>query len=179
MKMAVTVRVLGVDPGTLRLGFGLLEASGPVVRLVTSGALAAPASWEASRRLARIAAALAGVIDSERPDCLALEASFFGRDPHALVRLGEARGMVLALAGARGIPVHDYAPASVKKSVTGHGNASKEQVARMLAAQIPNLGRAGVGEALDRTDALAIAWCHLQRSRLEARRSTITRALRR
>jgi crossover junction endodeoxyribonuclease RuvC len=172
-----SLRVLGVDPGTVRLGWGFLEASGAVVRLVASGAIAAPAGWETARRLARIAGELERVIDAERPDCMALEASFFGKDPNALVRLGEARGMVLAIAGARELPVHDHAPARVKKSVTGHGNASKQQVARLLAALLPELGRTGAAERLDRTDAIAVAWCHVHQARVAARADAVASLL--
>ncbi len=179
MAKASAIRVLGVDPGTIRLGYGLIEVLGSAVKVVASGVVAAPATWETARRLARIAGELGRLIEEAAPSCLALEASFFGKDPHALIRLGEARGMVLALAGARGLAVHDYPPATVKKSVTGNGGASKEQVARVLAALLPELGRAADHDGrLDRTDAIAVAWCHIQKLRLADRIAAVARARR-
>jgi len=183
MGTGITTRILGIDPGTLRLGFGLIEASGATARLLASGILTAPATWENARRLGRIATELAALLDRERPACVALEASFFGKNPLSLIRLGEARGMVLALAGSRGLEVHDYPPATVKKSVVGNGGASKEQVARMVAAQFPELrpaaGATRSPRTLDQTDAVAIAWCHVHQQRLADRRAAIGRALER
>jgi len=177
MESAATIRILGVDPGTLRLGFGLLEVSGATVRLVMSGVASAPASWAAARRLGKLAKELDGVIAAERPDCLALEASFVGKNAHSLIRMAEARGMVLALAGGRGLEVHDYSPSTVKKSVTGNGGASKEQVARLLAALLPELNHLRSVERLDQTDAIAVAWCHVQQRRLDERSARVARAL--
>jgi crossover junction endodeoxyribonuclease RuvC len=170
------VRTLGVDPGTLRMGFGVLDARGSAITLVTSGVVETPPSWPPARRLGELAARLEEVIATTRPDAVALEASFFGKNLQSLIRLGEARGMVLALAGRAGLEVHDYSPATVKKSVTGSGAASKEQLARVLAALLPELRRDGAPDGtilrLDQTDALAVAWCHLhhqKRAALEAR----------
>jgi crossover junction endodeoxyribonuclease RuvC len=162
---APAVRILGVDPGTLRMGYGVLDARGSAATLVASGVVEAPATWKPARRLGELSARLEEVIATTRPAAIALEASFFGKNAHSLIRLGEARGMVLALAGRAGLEVHDYPPATVKKSVTGHGAASKEQLARVLAALLPELGRADAIEWLDQTDALAVAWCHLHQSR--------------
>jgi crossover junction endodeoxyribonuclease RuvC len=179
MKSGATIRILGVDPGTVRLGFGLLEARGSSASIVVSGIVTAPAAWDAARRLGKLAEELARIVDREHPDCLALEASFFGKNPNSLIRMGEARGMVLAIAGLRGLEVHDYPPASVKKAVTGSGGASKEQVARVLAALLPELGRADTIERLDQTDAIAVAWCHVQRRRLDDRMAAVAQSLRR
>jgi crossover junction endodeoxyribonuclease RuvC len=176
---APAVRTLGVDPGTLRMGYGVLDARGGVATLVTSGVIDAPATWKPARRLGELSARLEEVITKTRPDAIALEASFFGKNPHSLIRLGEARGMVLALAGRVGLEVHDYPPATVKKSVTGHGSASKEQLARVLAALLPQLGRADAIEWLDQTDALAVAWCHVHQSRRAALEERISAAAKR
>jgi crossover junction endodeoxyribonuclease RuvC len=176
---AAVVRVLGVDPGTLRMGFGVLDARGSAATLVTSGVLDAPATWKPARRLGELSARLEEVITRTRPAAIALEASFFGKNPHSLIRLGEARGMVLALAGRAGLEVHDYPPATVKKSVTGHGSASKEQIARVLAALLPELGRADAIEWLDQTDALAVAWCHVHHCKRAALEARIAESLRR
>lgn len=173
-----TERVLGVDPGTIRLGYGLLEGRSARISHLRSGVIAAPATWGAARRLGAIAQELEAVIAAEQPKAIALEASFFGKNAQSLIRLGEARGMVLALAGRHGLEVFDYPPASVKKSVTGHGSASKEQIARVLAALLPDLGKAPEGDRLDRTDAIAVAWCHLHhhlRADLAARIAAATK----
>jgi crossover junction endodeoxyribonuclease RuvC len=168
----LAVRILGIDPGTLRMGFGVLDLRGGAMTLVTSGVVETPPTWRPARRLGHLAARLEQLIETTRPGAIALEASFFGKNLQSLIRLGEARGMVLALAGRAGLEVHDYPPATVKKSVAGHGAASKEQLARVLAALLPELGRAAAIEQLDQTDALAVAWCHLhhlKRAALEER----------
>ena len=95
--------------------------------------------------------------------CLAVETSFHGKNAQALLRLGEARGMVIGLAGLLGLEVHDYAPAMIKKAVTGQGNASKEAAARMVRAQLREVPE---DSSLDATDALAAALCHCHRQKV-------------
>jgi len=152
--------VLGVDPGTVHLGFGVITAAARP-RLIEAGALHAPAAWAVARRLAHLQEGLRSVLDRHRPSCIALETSFHGKNSQALLRLGEARGMVIGLAGSLGLPVHDYSPAMVKKAVTGNGNASKDQVARMVRCLVPGIDPDATRDA---TDALAIAFCHSHRS---------------
>jgi crossover junction endodeoxyribonuclease RuvC len=176
---APAVRILGVDPGTLLLGYGVLDARGAAIVHVESGVLAAPASWEAARRLGDLSKRLEEVIERMKPAAIAMEASFFGKNPNSLIRMGEARGMVLALAGRAGLAVHDYPPATVKVAVTGRGAASKEQVGRVLAALLPGMPRIEAGSPLDRTDALAVAWCHLQRRKRAAVEERLAQAARR
>jgi len=173
------VRILGVDPGTLRLGYGVLDAQGAAAVHVESGVLTAPAGWDAARRLGELSRRLDEVIERTRPAAIAMEASFYGTNAHSLIRLGEARGMVLALAGRAGLAVHDYPPATVKVAVAGRGSASKEQVARLLAALLPGMPKAASASPLDRTDALAVAWCHLHRRRRAAVEERIAQAARR
>lgn len=160
------------------MGYGVLDARGGAIALVTSGVVEAPPSWTPARRLGELSARLEEVIESTRPDAIALEASFFGKNLQSLIRLGEARGMVLALAGRRGLEVHDYPPATVKKAVTGHGSASKEQLARVLAALLPELRRDGAIGRLDQTDALAVAWCHVHQRKRAALADRIAESLR-
>ncbi len=169
-------RVLGIDPGTHRVGFALLEA-GARRRLIASGVVTVPAAWEPERRLGRIHTELAALIDRHQPDCIALESSFFGKNVLSMLRLGEARGCVLALAGVRGLTVSDYPPATVKKAVTGNGGASKRQLARVLAALLPELGSAEAIERLDETDAIGIAWCHFEQERVTARKALVAKAV--
>ncbi len=178
-RPASAFRILGVDPGTLRLGYGVLDARGSTAEHVESGVLAVPASWDAARRLGELARRLEEVIARAKPAAIAMEASFFGANARSLIRLGEARGMVLALAGRAGLEVRDYPPATVKLAVTGRGAASKEQVARVLAALLPGIPRDASESPLDRTDALAVAWCHLHQRRREEVEARIAQAARR
>ena len=158
-----TQRILGVDPGSVRLGYGILEGSASRPRHVASGVLAVPERWEPSRRLGTLQRELVALLEAHHPDCVAVESTFHGRNVRALVRLAEARGVVLGVAGARDLPVFDYSPAVVKKAVTGRGNARKETVALVVRSLIPELQGP---DTLDVTDAVAVAICHLHRSRL-------------
>jgi len=177
MEASRPFRVLGVDPGTLRMGLALLESRGPGdVKLVASGVASAPESLAPAARLGRMIGELTRFVDRHAPDEVALEAPFFGKNALSMLRLGEARGGAMALAGARGLPVADYAPARVKKAVTGNGNASKGQVARTLALLLPELGAADRIEHLDETDAIAVAWCHVVARGLELRRAAVAAA---
>jgi crossover junction endodeoxyribonuclease RuvC len=149
--------ILGLDPGTRVAGFGLVEAKGSKLRLVGMGVLEAPSSAPVEERLAAIARGLREVVEGNRPDAAAMEDAFVRVDPRAALLVGQGRGALLAVLGERRIPVRSYPPATVKRSVAGNGRASKEQVARMVAAIL------GVGKLpgpLDATDALAVAIAH-------------------
>ncbi len=163
-------RIVGIDPGTVRLGYGVLEECldhrrNLAFRCLAAGTLSAPRTWKLAHRLARLQAELQQVLVEWRPDCVAMETSFYGKNPQSLLRLGEARGMVIGLAASLDHEVADYSPAMVKKAVTGRGNARKEVVARLLPAQVQDLP-AGVDP--DRSDAIAVALCHLHRARLQS-----------
>lgn len=196
--MAV-VRILGIDPGTLVVGFGCLEvaARAPVrshagvpmalraanamaaggevpLRVVAMGALRLGGRSQAvAMRLAALAEQLTGLLDQLQPDELALEEAFFGKSVQSALRIGEARGVVLAMAARRGLAIHEFPPARVKQCIAGRGDASKETVAAMLGLQIAGVGRArssADGESMppDATDALAVAL-----TRAEMRRSPL------
>lgn len=155
------LRVLGIDPGTVRLGWACLDGTDRRrPRLLGSGTLVEPADRSPELRLGAFFRALEALIAHHQPSEVAIESSFFGKNALSMLRLGEARGCVLALAGTCGLPAFDYSPASVKKAVTGHGNASKPQVARMLSTLLPELGAATKLAHLDQSDAVAVAWCH-------------------
>ncbi|MEZ4369070.1 MAG: crossover junction endodeoxyribonuclease RuvC [Kofleriaceae bacterium] len=154
------ITILGIDPGSRVCGYGVIRCGGRgELRYVECGVLTAPAAWPAERRLGEIARGLAEVVDEFTPACLAVE-DVFAHAGHGNVRsalsLAQARGMALAIAGLRGLPVFSYAPALVKKSVVGTGRAGKEQVARMVAGLI---GLAAAPRA-DAADALAVAIAH-------------------
>jgi crossover junction endodeoxyribonuclease RuvC len=157
---AMASRILGIDPGTVRLGYGILDGTASRAALVAAGTCCAPARWSVARRLQDLQRQLRELFQEYRPHCVALETSYHGKNSQAMLRLGEARGMVIGLAGGFDLEVVDYSPAAVKKSVTGRGNASKDAVARLVRVLI-----AGVPprSPSDTTDALAVALCHLHR----------------
>lgn len=162
------MRVLGVDPGSRKTGWGLVEEVGGDLRGLGSG-VAQSGTGAVSVRLGRIAARIDAILDEHRPDAVALERAFVGKNVSSALRLGEARGVILASAGRRGLPVVDYPPATVKVAVAGAGAAEKAMVARGVSALLGLEMAAG-----DATDALAVAICHLRHHRFEARLRSAT-----
>lgn len=188
------VRILGIDPGTHVVGYGCLEiavdgarprggviplalrasnvvraaAGGSDVRLVAAGVLLLGGrTVDLPDRLLALAVRFRGLLADCSPTELALEQAFYGKSVQAALRIGEARGVVLAEAAAARIAVHQFAPARVKRCVTGHGAAAKESVAAMVRQFVHADGAALVaGLPADATDAVAVAW-----TRLEERRS--------
>jgi crossover junction endodeoxyribonuclease RuvC len=151
------VRILGIDPGTLRLGYGVIDRAGPArMTYVECGVISAPARGARISRLLTIGRALRELVEELRPDAAAMEEAFYGKSVQATLALGEARGVALFVAAECGLPVTGYAPARVKSTVVGHGRASKDQVAFLVRALL-SLRRT---PALDAADALAIAICH-------------------
>jgi crossover junction endodeoxyribonuclease RuvC len=150
-------RILGIDPGTLRLGYGVVErVTAAVVRYVECGTITAPARWSRADRLVEIGRGLRELFDELRPDAVAMENAFFGKNVQSTLALGEARGVALLVAGEAGLTVVGYPPAAVKKAVVGHGRASKDQIAYLVRATL-SLRRTPPADA---ADALAIAICH-------------------
>ena len=128
--------ILGIDPGTNVLGYGLLSVCGKQAEMIAMG-----------------------VIDAFHPDELAIEAPFFGKNVQSMLKLGRAQGVVIAAAIARQIPIHEYAPTQIKQAITGRGAASKEQVAALMQRML-NIADERMLPYLDATDALAAAYCH-------------------
>jgi crossover junction endodeoxyribonuclease RuvC len=162
---AGTLRVLGIDPGTVRLGYGVVDCGGPGrgragrgddVRYVECGVLTAPAKASRQARLAEIGAALRELVVELRPDVVAMEEAFFGKNVQSTLALGEARGVAIFIAAEEGLSVSGYAPATVKQSVVGHGRATKDQIGYLVRALL-SLRRVPEPDA---ADALAIAICH-------------------
>lgn len=155
------MRVLGVDPGTWRTGAGILEADGSRFRLVYEELIAVPKKLEISARLAVIYRRLADIIQTYRPEVLALENLFYGIDARATIRIGEARACAMLAAAQAGMDVAEYLPTRVKQSVTGHGRAGKSQVQQMMKSLL------GLPKVLpaDVADALAVAVCHVHMSK--------------
>lgn len=152
------MRVLGVDPGTVTCGWGIVECRGPQLVHVCSGAVHAAAAGrrDVSLRLAFIYSSLLEVIDAHRPDELSLERNFLARNVQSAFRLGEARGVAMAAAAARGLRVSEYTPMTVKQSVVGYGRADKQQV-QLAVQRLLSLAELPV---TDTADALAAALCH-------------------
>ncbi|MCG6928042.1 MAG: crossover junction endodeoxyribonuclease RuvC [Acidobacteria bacterium] len=148
--------ILGVDPGSLRTGYGAIDTDGRRHRLVEKGAIAAPRRHSLPERLRHIHAGIAGVIERLGPDLLAVEDVFHAANTRTALVLGHVRGVVLLAGAEAGLPVHEFPPATVKQQVTGFGRADKRQVAFMV-ARILDLP--GPGEAGDAADALAVALC--------------------
>lgn len=152
------MRVLGIDPGTLEMGVGILEKKGAETALVTYETVRISRSLPMPERLRVIYHSVLDYLERFEPEVVALENVFFGRDVRALVKIGEARGAVMLAAAERGIPVAEYPPARVKEAVSGNGRASKIQIQQMM----KHLLRLEAPPPEDAADALAVALCHLQ-----------------
>jgi len=156
-------RILGIDPGTRVVGWGIVEQRGSGLRCVGHGAFRAASREVIGQRLATIAAGLREVIARYKPSEAAVEEAFYGRDARAAQRIGEGRGALLLVLAEAGLPVCNYPNNVVKKAVTGAGRASKVQVhamvRRILALEV-------APQTFDAADALAIAVCHHQRRSL-------------
>ena len=149
--------ILGIDPGTNVMGYGLLHVRGNKAELVVMGVVDMRRESDPYVRLGRIYERVASIIDAYHPDELAIEAPFFGR----------AQGVAIAAAIRQGVPIHEYAPLKIKMAITGNGSASKEQVAAML-QRLLSLRDDQKPHFMDATDALAAAYCHfLQMGRPE------------
>jgi len=159
------VRVLGIDPGSRVTGWGVVDGCGERMEHVGSGTIALQPSVPLGIRLARLYAECLRLVDEWSPAALVLERNFVARNVQSAFRLGEARGAVLAAAGAAGIALHEYAPATVKLAAVGHGQADKRAVGRGVALRL-RLARTPVPDA---ADALALALCHLHQAPLAAR----------
>ncbi len=149
--------ILGIDPGTSIMGYGLVHVHGKDLILLQYGVIHLRKYEGHELKLKKIFERVTSLIEDYKPDAVALEAPFYGKNIQSMLKLGRAQGVAMSAALAREIPITEYAPKKVKQSVTGNGNASKEQVAAMLQTllkfdEIPKL--------LDATDALAVAVCH-------------------
>ena len=151
--------ILGIDPGTNLMGYGVLHIINSKPQVVTLGVIDLRKYGNHYLKLAHIRERVSGIIQSYLPDELAIEAPFFGKNVQSMLKLGRAQGVAMAAALERDIPITEYAPLKIKMSITGNGQASKEQVADML-KRILKLNDDMTGPFLDATDALAAAYCH-------------------
>ncbi len=163
--------VLGLDPGTATTGYGVVELAPPApTRLVECGVVRTSAATPLERRLAEIHDAVTEIIARHRPDAVAVESVFVARNPRTALVLGHARGAALLAAARAGVPVSEYAPALVKKTVVGAGAATKVQVQRMTARL---LRLAAPPAPADAADGVAIALTHCMRSARQFRRAVV------
>lgn len=157
--------ILGLDPGSLHTGYGLVDRRGTALAALDWGRISSPRRLPLPRRLADVTASLGQLLDRRRPDLAVLETPFAGMNPRSLIVLAQARGALLACLAGRGIEVVEYTPAEVKSAVTGNGRAEKGQVARMVQLLLRLDGEL---LAEDTSDALAVAICCAQRLRLDS-----------
>lgn len=149
--------ILGIDPGTVLMGYGVLKEVGREISLVSLGVIKLGHLADHALKLQRIFEKVSTLIQQYHPDCVALEAPFYGKNVQVMLKLGRAQGVAMAAALHADLPIFEYAPRKIKQSVTGHGNASKEQVSAMLQTL---LKFKETPEFLDATDGLAVAVCH-------------------
>ena len=148
-----TIRIIGIDPGLLRTGWGVIEATGDRLTHIANGVIKPAASKPLADRLARIALDLEAVLAEYRPDESSIEQTFVNKDPLGALKLGQARGVALCALGKDGLTVREFAPNTVKKTVTGAGHADKTMVQTMLKMLLPGV----ILKNADSADALAVA----------------------
>jgi len=150
------IRILGLDPGLRRTGWGLVECAGNRLSYVACGAVETSDKDALAMRLAALHEGLVAIITLHRPDEAAVEETFVNADPRAALKLGQARGIALLAPAKAGLPVAEYAPNLVKKSIVGAGRAEKMQIRKMVAVLLPR----AAPESEDAADALAVAITH-------------------
>ncbi len=149
--------ILGIDPGTVVMGYGLIEVKGNAIRLLDMNSLKPGKVTDTYKKLQLIYNSVSGLIIKYKPDVFAIEAPFFGKNVQSMLKLGRAQGVAIAAAMRHGLEVTEYSPKKIKQSITGNGNASKEQVLKMLQRIVQFTEDP---KYLDASDALAVAVCH-------------------
>lgn len=149
--------ILGIDPGTIVMGYGIIHVIDNKIKPLSIGVIKLDQFDDHAIRLQKIFERTVAIIEEYKPDELAIEAPFFGKNVQSMLKLGRAQGVAIAAALSKNIPITEYSPKKIKMSITGNGNASKEQVAAMLRQM---LGIEAESKYLDATDALGAAVCH-------------------
>jgi len=153
--------ILGIDPGTTIMGFGLIKVENKTMSFIQMNELQLTKYTDHYKKLKLIFERTIELIDNYHPDEIAIEAPFFGKNVQSMLKLGRAQGVAMAAGLSREIPITEYLPKKIKMAITGNGNASKEQVAKMLQSQL-KIGK--LPKNLDATDGLAAAVCHFYNS---------------
>lgn len=151
--------ILGIDPGTNIMGYGVIKVMGNKVEMVTMGVIDLRKYGDGYLKLGHIFERVTGIIDGYLPDEMAIEAPFLNKNVQTTLKLGRAQGTAIAAAIQHGVPVHEYAPMKIKMAITGNGSASKEQVAGML-KRLLRISDEEMPKFMDATDALGAAYCH-------------------
>lgn len=156
--MAPLIRILGIDPGLRKTGWGVVTSEGSKIAFVGCGCIESDATLELSDRLRQLHEGLSRVIEFYAPDEVAVEETFVNRDPQSALKLGQARGIAMVVPAIAGLSVAEYAANLVKKTVVGVGHADKKQVQMMIRVLLPKANTTSA----DAADALAVAICHAQ-----------------
>ena len=159
LSLSLMMRVLGVDPGTITMGYGVIESKDDEIALVDYGALTTPAHSPIGERLSYLYSGLLEVITRCQPDAVAVEQPFMAKNARSALAIGRAQAVAILAAANRGIPTYEYTPTQVKQRVANYGASSKEQIQEMVRLQ---LGLSQVPQPNDAADALAVAICHLR-----------------
>jgi crossover junction endodeoxyribonuclease RuvC len=163
MTLRYEMKILGIDPGTQVMGWGVIESDGDNTSLVDYGAIKVPDKLQTAPKLHHIFREIQKIIRKFAPDSIAVETPFVGKNVHSAFVVGRAQAMALLAAAAKDIPAFEYSPAKIKQSVANYGASSKEQIQQMVRLL---LGLREIPEPSDAADALAVALCHVQESRV-------------
>ena len=157
------MRILGIDPGTVTMGYGIIDSKDDEIALVDCGALSRPASFPIVERLSFLYNGLLEIISRFQPEAVAVEQPFMAKNVKSALAVGRAQAVAMLAAANRGIPTYEYTPAHVKQSVANYGASSKEQIQEMVRLQ---LRLSQIPQPSDAADALAVAICHLREAHL-------------
>ncbi|MFC2010970.1 crossover junction endodeoxyribonuclease RuvC [Chloroflexota bacterium] len=152
------MRILGIDPGTIAMGYGAIESKDDEIALINCGALIAPARSPIGERLSCLYNQLIEIVSRYQPDAVAIEQPFMAKNVKSALAIGQAQAIAMLAATNKGIPTYEYTPTQIKLSVTNYGTSSKEQIQEMVRLQ---LGLSQIPQPTDAADALAVALCHL------------------
>ncbi len=158
------MKVIGIDPGTITMGYGVIESQDGEIALIDYGALTCPGRSPIGERLSYLYDKLVKIIAQHQPDVAAVEQPFVAKNVQTALAIGRAEAVALLAAAGKGIPTYEYTPTQIKQRVANYGASSKEQVQEMVKLQ---LGLAEVPQPNDAADALAVAICHLRETHLE------------
>lgn len=153
------MKILGIDPGTIVMGYGVIDSEDDEVTMVDFGVIAIPERTPIGERLSQMYHGLLEIIQHHQPDAVAVEQPFIAKNARTALAIGRAQAIALLAAANKGIPTHEYTPARIKQRVANYGGSTKEQIQEMVRLQ---LGLAEVPRPNDAADALAVAICHVQ-----------------
>ena len=157
------MKILGIDPGTIAMGYGVIESRDDEIALIDCGALTTPARSPLGERLSYLYNQLLEIVSGYQPDAVAVEQPFVGKNVKSALAIGMAQAVAMLAAANKGIPTYEYTPTQIKQRVSNYGASSKEQIQEMVKLQ---LGLSQVPQPSDAADALAVALCHLSETHL-------------